>query len=392
MGDFDGLYGTFDADPRVRGRQFEHVCKWFLENDPVYRSELRRVWLWDDWPGRWGGDAGIDLVAEDRNGELWAIQAKAYDPKYRVSKKDVDKFLSESGRKTFAYRMLVATTDLIDRTGERTIQQQEKRSSFFRLNDLRAAAVDWPSSPQALRPAKPRKPARPRKHQTEAIRDVVKGFTASDRGQLIMACGTGKTLAALFITEKLESKRTLVLVPSLSLLKQTLNEWRANCTTEFASMPVCSDDTVGNDDAAVSHTSDLNVPAETDPEKIAAFLRRKSGPLVVFSTYQSSPQIAEAFRLGRVPGFDFIICDFSSRIHAVRHVRQHGEMRLCHTPRRYCSRHPMRVTEYRPGEGGGCTRERWSTSSRPRTTRTIRRASRYSTPAPPRSMPAATAG
>ena len=124
MGDFDGLYGTFDADPRVRGRQFEHVCKWFLDNDPVYRSELRRVWLWDDWPGRWGGDAGIDLVAEDRNGELWAIQAKAYDTKYRVSKKDVDKFLSESGRKTLAYRMLVATTDLIDRTGERTIQQQ----------------------------------------------------------------------------------------------------------------------------------------------------------------------------------------------------------------------------------------------------------------------------
>ena len=79
------------------------------------------------------GLAGIDLVAEDRNGALWAIQAKAYDPKYRVSKKDVDKFLAESGRTVFAYRMLIATTDLIDRTGERTIQQQEKRSSFFRL-------------------------------------------------------------------------------------------------------------------------------------------------------------------------------------------------------------------------------------------------------------------
>ena len=313
MGDFDGLFGNLDADPRVRGRQFEHVCKWFLENDPVYRSELRRVWLWDEWPGRWGGDAGIDLVAEDCNGGLWAIQAKAYDPKYRVSKKDVDKFLAESGRKVFTYRMLVATTDLIDRTGERTIQQQEKRSAFFRLNDLRAAALDWPASPQALRPAKPRKPARPRKHQTEAIRDVVKGFTASDRGQLVMACGTGKTLAALFITEKLAAKRTLVLVPSLSLLKQTLNEWRANTTVEFASMPVCSDETVADDDAAVSHTSDLNVPAETDPEKIAAFLRRKSGPLVVFSTYQSSRQIAEAFRLGRVPGFDLIIADEAHR-------------------------------------------------------------------------------
>ena len=315
MGDFDGLYGNFDADPRVRGTQFEHVCKWFLENDPVYSHELKTVWLWKDWPGRWGGDAGIDLVAEDRNGGLWAIQAKAYDPKYRVSKKDVDKFLSESGRKTFAYRMLIATTDLIDRTGERTIQQQEKRSSFFRLNDLRAAAVDWPASPQALRPAKRRQPAKPRPHQAEAIRDVLKGFKISDRGQLIMACGTGKTLAGLFITEKLKAQRTLVLLPSLSLLKQTLNEWRANCANDFAALPVCSDDTVADsDDAAIAHTADLGVPVTTDPNEIATFLRRKSGPLVVLSTYQSSPQLEAAFKLGRVPGFDLVIADEAHRV------------------------------------------------------------------------------
>ncbi|MBX7433783.1 Helicase associated domain protein [Mycobacterium sp. Y57] len=315
MGDFDGLYGNLDADSRVRGRQFEHVCKWFLENDPVYRSELRRVWLWDEWPGRWGGDAGIDLVAEDWNRGLWAIQAKAYDPKYRVSKKDVDKFLAESGRKVFAYRMLIATTDLIDRIGERTIQQQEKRSSFFRLNDLRAASVDWPTSPAFLRRAKRRKPAQPRPHQAEAVRDVLKGFMTSDRGQLIMACGTGKTLNGLFITENLKAHRTLVLLPSLSLLKQTLNEWRANCTNDFASLPVCSDDTVaGTDDAALAHTADLGVPVTTDPKEIAVFLRRNSGPLVVFSTYQSSPQIEAAFKLSRVPGFDLVIADEAHRV------------------------------------------------------------------------------
>jgi hypothetical protein len=77
-----------------------------------------------------------------------------------------------------------------------------------------------------------------------------------------------------------------------------------------------------------------------------------------------------------------VICDFSSRTKAVRHVHRHSEMRLCHTPRRYCSRHPERVTEHRPVEGCGCTRKRWSTSSRPRTTKTIRRASRYSKSAP----------
>ena len=222
MGSLSDLLARLDRDPYRRGKQFEHICKWFLTNDPVYKHELRRVWLWDEWPGRWGGDAGIDLVAEDRTGNLWAIQAKAYDPAYRVTKSDVNKFLAESGRSVFTYRMLIATTNLIDRIGERTIQDQEKQVTFFRLENLQTADVDWPASPTALRPMRPRKPARPHDYQREAIKKVVKGFASADRGQLIMACGTGKTLTALFIREKLAAERTLVLVPSLSLLKQTL--------------------------------------------------------------------------------------------------------------------------------------------------------------------------
>lgn len=314
MGVFADLFSQLDGDDRIKGKQFEHICKWFLTNDPVYKQELRRVWLWDEWTGRWGSDAGIDLVAEDRTGNLWAIQAKAYDAAYRVTKRDVNKFLAESGREVFTYRMLIATTNLIDRIGERTIQDQEKRVTFLRLNDLQAAHVDWPRSLKDLRPAGPRKPFRPRKHQREALTKVVKGFASADRGQLIMACGTGKTLTALFIREKLAAERTLVLVPSLSLLKQTLNVWRANCSTEFVSLPVCSDDTVArDDDVALEHTSDLGVPVTTNPSEVAAFLRRRSGPMVVFGTYQSSPQIAKAFTLGRVPGFDLVVADEAHR-------------------------------------------------------------------------------
>lgn len=314
MGAFADLLDQLDTDDRVKGKQFEHICKWFLSNDPVYKHELRRVWLWNEWPGRWGIDAGIDLVAEDRQGHLWAIQAKAYAPAYRVTKRDVNKFLAESGREMFTYRMLIATTNLIDRIGERTIQDQEKRVTFFRLNDLQAANVDWPASPTALLPARPRKPVRPHDYQRDAIKNVINGFDSADRGQLIMACGAGKTLTALFIREKLAAERSLVLVPSLSLLKQTLNVWRANCTSEFASLPVCSDDTVArDDDAPVSHTSDIGVPVTTDPAEIAAFLRQRSGPRVVFATYQSSPQVAKAFTLGRVPAFDLVVGDEAHR-------------------------------------------------------------------------------
>jgi predicted helicase len=95
-------------------------------NDPLYQHRVRRVWLWDEWPGRWAADAGIDLVVEDRAGGLWAAQAKAYDPAYSVRKSDVDTFLSESSRPQFSYRLLIATTDRVGRTARRTLADQEK--------------------------------------------------------------------------------------------------------------------------------------------------------------------------------------------------------------------------------------------------------------------------
>jgi superfamily II DNA or RNA helicase len=316
VGAFSDLFARLDPDPRVRGRQFEHVCKWFLTNDPTYKSTLRRVWLWKEWTGRWGGDAGIDLVAEDHDGRLWAIQCKAYAPENTVTKADVDKFLSESSRAVFSYRLLIATTDKLHHVARRTINDQEKHVAFVGLSDLLTSHVNWHTNPFDMRPSPLPKPAKPREHQDEAIRDVVKGFTKSDRGQLIMACGTGKTLTSLFIKDKLDAERTLVLVPSLSLLKQTMQVWRVNARAPFEALPVCSDETVGrsDEDAAVAHTSELGVPVTTDPSEIATFLRRRTGPHVVFSTYQSSPQVAAAFAVGRVPAFDLVVADEAHRV------------------------------------------------------------------------------
>jgi predicted helicase len=316
VGGFSDLFARLDLDPRVRGKQFEHVCKWFLTNDPTYKNTLRRVWLWSEWTGRWGGDSGIDLVAEDYDGRLWAIQAKAYAPENTVTKADVDKFLAESSRAVFSYRLLIATTDKLHHVARRTINDQEKQVAIVGLSDLLTSEVNWHTSPLDMRPSPPPKRAKPREHQREAIRDVVKGFTKSNRSQLIMACGTGKTLTSLFIKEKLDAERVLVLVPSLSLLKQTMQVWRVNAKVPFDALPVCSDETVGRseEDAAVAHTSELGVPVTTDPSEIAAFLRRRSGPHVVFSTYQSSPQIAAAFALGRVPAFDLVVADEAHRV------------------------------------------------------------------------------
>jgi predicted helicase len=229
---FTDLISRLDARPGVRGRQFERICAWYLQNAPEYRGRFKEVSLWKDWRGAKDTDAGIDLVAEEHGGDLWAIQAKVYAPDYAIKKKDVDSFLSEAGRADYSYRLLIATTDHLGPTAKRTLDDQREPVGYRLRSDLELAPVDWPASPDDLRPKRPPR-RKPFPHVREAIKATVKGFKGSDRGQLLMACGTGKTLAAMWIAERLGSKRALILLPSLSLLAQTLREWNANASKPF---------------------------------------------------------------------------------------------------------------------------------------------------------------
>lgn len=69
---FEQLLAGMDS----RGRDFERLCAWFLESDPEYATEFEHVRLWDDWPGNWRRDKGIDLVARTYDSRTIAIQAK----------------------------------------------------------------------------------------------------------------------------------------------------------------------------------------------------------------------------------------------------------------------------------------------------------------------------
>ena len=155
------LFEQLDPDDNIRGRQFERICKWYLEHDPVYAGQLTRVWLWKDWPGRWRVDAGIDLVAEHHDGTLWAIQCKAYDPAYSVTSHDVDTLLTESNRKDdtgrflFSYRLLIATTDRLGPTARNTMNAQAIPVGHLGRTDLDAVEIDWPASPSDLRAQAP---------------------------------------------------------------------------------------------------------------------------------------------------------------------------------------------------------------------------------------------
>ncbi len=304
----------FNISAFERGKIFELYCKWFLENDPVYSAQIKKVWLWKDWPGNWGRDKGIDLIAETRTGEFWAIQSKCYDKSYYVTKEDVDKFLSESSRSVISYRLLICTTDRLGDNAREVITAQEKQVGLCSLENLLESSLEWPSSIENLQPLSVRRPKTPRPHQEMAIASVLEGFKSHDKGQLYMACGTGKTLVGLWVAEALKSQNTLVLVPSISLVSQLYQEWIANAATNFIPIFVCSDPTVGNKDQMVTSLYELGFPTTTDPKALLNYLSSTVGtPKVIFSTYHSSPVIKELCTLDKRLTFDIIIADEAHR-------------------------------------------------------------------------------
>jgi len=130
MATLDQLISTLPTDSGQKGKAWERLCQWFLLNGPVYASQLRRVWLWDEWPERWGADNGIDLIAEAHDGGIWAIQAKAYAETTSITKADVDSFLSESNREQITFRLLIATTDAIGANARKVMKWQAKPAAL----------------------------------------------------------------------------------------------------------------------------------------------------------------------------------------------------------------------------------------------------------------------
>ena len=204
-----------------QGMRFERLVKAALLADPVQKTQFEVIHSWKDWASlhdqdEHRQDTGIDLVAElsaAQGGGNVAIQCKFYEAgKSQISKQDIDSFLSASGRvfldsqqqtHKFARRMIVTTLDHWTKHAEDAIRVQAIPVTRFDLNKLKDLQVDW----QGLLIPPKRDPKALRPYQKEAMQKVCEAFDAGDeRGRLIMACGTGKTLVGLRIAENRFSK------------------------------------------------------------------------------------------------------------------------------------------------------------------------------------------
>lgn len=311
---------------REKGTYFEELIVAYLRNEATYRDLYEQVWTYADWAkerGLSGKDAGIDLVARTQGThEYHAIQCKLYAEDYKVQKRDIDSFFTASGKAPFSHRIIVTTTNNWSEHAEDALQGQQPPVSKIDLQALEDSQIDW-SRYQPRQAVELKVKKQLRDHQVSSLNAVAAGLKEAERGKLIMACGTGKTFTSLKIAEHLagKGKRVLFLVPSLSLLSQTLTEWTQESDTPLHSFAVCSDSDVGKkrkaeDDSVQVFTHELRYPATTKADRLAAEMDKRHDDQhmsVVFSTYHSINVISRAQHEHGMAAFDLVICDEAHR-------------------------------------------------------------------------------
>ena len=322
MTDFNTYYKEVlskDKDGKYFERKF---VPWFLENDPVWKTIVKKVWLFEDYPHkkkcRWQrADEGTDIVMEDVDGNTWAIQCKNWNPEKTVIRHgDYDSFITDSENECVDKRLFITTQKKISKTIQNDINKKRniRPVHVILYNDFVESALDYPEKKSDLIKPYRRKLIVPFPYQTQLLNKLIPRLKKSERGQLIMACGTGKSYMGVWSKEKLKAKKTLILVPTLMLISDTFKNWLTTSKKIPRILCVCSDPSVTQNkmkdikyDALLESLDDVPFPVENDISKIKTFMNCEDDSLII-STYDSSHLITKAQKSINHE-FDLIIFD-----------------------------------------------------------------------------------
>ncbi|MFN4914393.1 MAG: DEAD/DEAH box helicase family protein [Sphingomonadales bacterium] len=294
-----------DAGNHEKGELFEQLSEHLLTWDPKYQTLLKHVWRLKGTPTQVLSklnipqqDQGIDLIAETFDGKYWAIQCKYHgDADKNVTHREISTFLALSNTiaSNISFCLVITTADDYARL------YKGQNNMGFVLSNV------WAELPETFytdfgKKDKPaiNTPRQPRKHQQKAIAEAVHHFQDEKRGKLIFPCGAGKSLTGYWISKALDAKHILVAVPSLALVKQTLDDYCRESLAEgnpIAPFCICSDEGIGKSDDVAIFSQDLGINCTTDREQIKEFLRQKTDrKKVIFTTYQSGRVLGEAIK------------------------------------------------------------------------------------------------
>lgn len=318
---FDALDSFSELEARIsalpeteRGDAFEVFAEAYFNTQSIHQDQ-------EVWPEkqlsqelretlRISIDAGVDGVIKTRLPKYIGYQVKFRTGRSTLAWNGDGKLSNFFGQTDYVDNRLLFTNsmDLSE------IAQERKDFSSVKGNDLDQLELsDFQDIVKWLQTGlKTHTRKKPRQHQKDAVLAIVNTFKKVDRAKAIMACGSGKTLIALWVTEMIKAQNILVLVPSLALIKQTLKDWAKenNWGQDFTYIVVCSDKSVnkGIDEIIIyQYESGFNVTTEI--AEVREYLENNdlSRKKIIFSTYQSCKVIAQAMPEGFA--FDLAIFD-----------------------------------------------------------------------------------
>ena len=287
-----------------KGDAFELLTKLYFLIDHKY-DNYDNIWLLSEVPkkeleiiGLESRDLGIDLIAKKGN-EYHAIQCKYHtDKNQNVTFREVSTFISllgGYGKLTEGYicSSAISTSKNYDDVKKKHISKL-LADTWNNLDKDFFDRVRKYLNKEAYNPT----PYYPRSHQENATNEAYNHFITNkeSRGKLIFPCGAGKSLTGFWMMEKLDSMSTVIAVPSLSLIKQTLDVYLKEIVARGIKVNwlcICSDEGIGDNSEIRFKTDDIGVPCKTDPEYIKEWLvENKDTRNIIFTTYQSSRLIA----------------------------------------------------------------------------------------------------
>jgi len=311
-------------DEKSRGDAFEVFAEAYLATQR--KHDAAQVWPHGSVPldilknlGLSQQDQGVDGVLQTLLGQFNAYQVKFRTGRPALTWRELSTFIGLADGPRIHSRVLITNCDelpavLNDRQGFFCIRGADL--DRMEGEDFRAIEA-WLADAVYTAPKKT-----PQPRQTEALDALLPALQTHDRVSAIMACGTGKTLVALWIAENaarasspagwggVPAARILILLPSLALLRQTLHEWlRETSLPRLAYLCVCSDPTVKEGlDALAIQQSDLDFQVSTDAASVRRFLDAPfAGVKLIFSTYQSASVVGAALLPGEA--FDLAVFD-----------------------------------------------------------------------------------
>ena len=327
-------------EAKARGDAFEVFAEAYLATQR--KHDAAQVWPHGSVPldilknlGLTQSDQGVDGVLQTLLGEFDAYQIKFRTGRPALTWRELSTFIGLADSPRIHSRVLLTNSDelpavLNDKPGFFCIRGTDL--DRMAADDFRAIEA-WLADSSFIAPKK-----NPLLHQAEALEKILPALKEHDRVSAIMACGTGKTLVALWVAEHLANTggasvlasraenvqeparqeprptnagcKLLVLLPSLALLRQTLHEWlRETRSPSLAYLCVCSDATVKDGtDALHTQQSDLDFQVSTDAASVRRFLDTPFGGVkLIFSTYQSASEVGKAMSPGEA--FDFAVFD-----------------------------------------------------------------------------------